>query len=287
MSNVKTWLGILLRLSIIATIGTLLAVAPDAAQKEFDQNYSSYSDLLNAHVRGSRIDYTSLIKNRPLLDSVAEEFSLVSKEELESWPPKQQLAYWINAYNLFTLHAIVDHYPIKGNWFSWHPRNSIRQIDGVWDELLWPAGGQKVTLDQIEHEILRPIFKEPRIHFAINCASISCPPLTTQPYSAVHLDTQLDTAARNYLATPHGLEVNDSTLTVTSIFDWYGDDFIQQFSNRGPDNYSEKERAVLAVITKYGPPSAVALAKSGVAKLAYLDYDWSLNDKATEDRVKQ
>ena len=149
MSNVKIWLGILLRLSIIATIGTLLAVAPDAAQKEFDQNYSSYSDLLNAHVRGSRIDYTSLIKNRPLLDSVAEEFSLVSKEELESWPPKQQLAYWINAYNLFTLHAIVDHYPIKGNWFSWHPRNSIRQIDGVWDELLWPAGGQKVTLDQI------------------------------------------------------------------------------------------------------------------------------------------
>ena len=287
MSNVKTWLGILLHLSIIVTIGILLAVASDAAQEKFDQNYSSYSYLLNAHVRGSRIDYTSLIKNRPLLDSVAEEFSLVSKEELESWPLKQQLAYWINAYNLFTLHAIVDHYPIKGNWFSWHPRNSIRQIDGVWDELLWPAGGQKVTLDQIEHEILRPIFKEPRIHFAINCASISCPPLTTQPYSAVHLDTQLDTAARNYLATPHGLKVNDSTLTVTSIFDWYGDDFIQQFADLGPDNYSEKERAVLAVITKYGPPSAVALAKSGVAKLAYLDYDWSLNDKAAEDRVKQ
>jgi hypothetical protein len=283
----KNWLEILLRLGMIATIGALLTMASNATQKEFDQNYSSYRDLLNAHVRGSRVDYMSLAKNQPSLDRVAEEFNLVSNEELKSWSPKQQLAYWINAYNLFTLYAIVDHYPIRGNWFSWHPRNSIRQIDGIWDELLWPVGGRKVTLDQIEHEILRPIFKEPRIHFAINCASISCPPLATQPYSAVHLDTQLDTAARNYLATPHGLEVNGSTLTVTSIFDWYGDDFIKQFADHGPDNYSEKERAILAVIAEYGPSSAVTLAKSGVVKLGYLDYDWSLNDTATENSSKQ
>jgi hypothetical protein len=97
--------------------------------------------------------------------------------EVHAWSRAQQMAFWINAYNAFTLRAIVDHYPIEGSRFSLHPRNSIRQIDGVWTSLAWKAAGRTVTLDDIEHRILRPTFREPLVHFAVNCASVSCPPL--------------------------------------------------------------------------------------------------------------
>ena len=160
------------------------------------------------------------------------------------------------------------------------PRNSIRQISGVWDRLQWTVAGQRMTLDHIEHDILRPQFKEPLVHFAINCASVSCPIVAREPYRADRLQTQLETAARRFLASALGLTVTDTTLSVSSIFKWYGGDFVARFRDRAPAGGADTDRAILGVIIGYGPPAAAALAESGRARVRFLDYDWSLNDIA-------
>jgi hypothetical protein len=116
------------------------------------------------------------------------------------------------------------------------------------------------------------------VSLAFICASVSCPPLAAEPYRAETIDAQLDAAARSYLATPLGLLVDGRTLRVSSLFKWYGDDFIEAFASLGPPGPSPRDRGVLGVIARYGPAAAADLARSGRARLAYLSYDWSLND---------
>ena len=271
------------RMPVAACVALLLSARPvgtglAAQTTEFDHEYTTYSQLLRDHITGTRVDYTQLVRNRQALEAVVTELGQVSEASLRAWSREHKLAYWINAYNVFTLKAIVDNYPIKGRWFSLSPRNSIRQIDGVWDKLTWNAGGREVTLDQVEHEILRAGFDEPRIHFALNCAAIGCPPLRREPYLVPLLDRQLILAARDYLATELGLRVDGSTLRVSSLLKWYGEDFISQFAHLIDTDRSEKERAILGVIAKYGPTEAAALAQEGRARIRFLKYDWALNN---------
>ncbi|MGE0460777.1 MAG: DUF547 domain-containing protein, partial [Vicinamibacterales bacterium] len=178
------------------------------------------------------------------------------------------------------LRAIVDHYPIQGSWMSLYPRNSIRQIDGVWTDVKWMAAGREVTLDEIEHQILRPQFQEPRMHLAINCASVGCPPLAAEPYRAASLHQQLDAATARYLASPLGLVVSGSTLRMSSIFKWFGGDFEARYGPEGPASRSGTDRALLGLIMKHGPVNARTIAGAGKARITFLDYDWSLNDVA-------
>ena len=251
-----------------------------AQTTEFDHDYRAYAQLLSDHISGARVDYAKLKRDRQVLEAVATELGQVSEADLEAWSREHRLAYWINAYNIFTLKVIVDNYPIRGGWFGFSPRNSIKRIDGVWDRLTWKAGGREVTLDQIEHEILRPGFDEPRIHFAVNCAAIGCPPLRSEPYRVDLLDRQLILAARDFLASDLGVQVSGSRLRVSRIFDWYGDDFIPQFAHLVDADRSEKERAILGVIAKYGPTEAATLAQEGRARIRFLKYDWALNDRS-------
>ena len=271
----RVTIGALLVYSLVL-VGWTSSAAPQVGT--FDHEYRAYGQLLRDHVVGTRVDYAQLVRNCRGLEAVVRELAQVSEADFRAWSREQQLAYWINAYNVFTLKAIVDNYPIQGSWFSLSPRNSIKQIDGVWDELTWNAGGRHVTLDQIEHEILRPVFKEPRIHFAINCASISCPPLRREPYRVDRLDHQLILAARDYLASDLGLQVDGSTLRVSSLFSTFGQDFIPHFAHLIDVDRSEKERAILGVIARYGPKEAAALAREGRARIRFLKYDWGLND---------
>ena len=134
-----------------------------------------------------------------------------------------------------------------------------------------------MTLDEIEHNTLRVDYDEPRIHFAVNCASVSCPPLRREPYVAARLERQLILAARDFLAGDEGLVVDAETLRVSSLFDWYGDDFIPRFAHL-VDGSGERTRAILGVVATYGPRAASDLAMSGRASLRFLRYDWSLND---------
>ncbi len=275
------------RFSVAGIVLTFLLLGGDhptrAAADDFDHGYQMYGQLLRAHVHEGRVDYASL-KAGSRLAHVADSLGLVTRADFEHWTRDQRLAFWINAYNIFTLKAIVDHYPIDGGWSPWSsrfnltPRNSIKQIDGVWDALTWQAAGRRVTLDDIEHVILRPTFEEPRIHFAVNCASISCPPLRTEPYVASNLDAQLDDSARQFLASELALRVDGRTLRVTNILNWYGDDFIDGYADLTSLERPPKDRAVLGVVLRHGPPAAAALVRSGPGRLRYLAYDWSLND---------
>ena len=201
------------------TIGASTGTATPTSGS-FDHSYQAYAKLLSAHVIDQRINYAKLVDARTSLTTIIESIAAVSDEDFQQWSEHQQLAYWINAYNLFTLKAIVDHYPIKGSWLSWYPRNSIRQIKGVFDVMPWDAAGRIVTLDQIEHEILRPTFKQPLIHFAINCAALSCPPLSPQPYRSKTLIEQLVTSTRQALAHAAWLKIEEETLRVTAILNW-------------------------------------------------------------------
>jgi len=254
------------------------------AANTFDHAYGAYGDLLSAYVIDARVDYAKLKTARVSLDDVVGGLGRIADAELRRWSRAEKIAYWINAYNVFTLQAIVDHYPIRWRWrglFMLAPRNSIKQIPGVWTDLRWIAAGSPMTLDEIEHGTLRPLYLEPLIHFAVNCASVSCPPLRREPYVGTRLDRQLTLAARDYLASEFGLRVDGSTLYVSSIFDWYGDDFVDDYAHL-VDGQSQKERAILGVIAKYGPRDASQVAQSGNARIRYLRYNWTLND--VEDR---
>ena len=242
-----------------------------------DFHLAAYRELLARAVRGDSVDYRTVVRDRRTLDRVVEQVAEVPRANEQGWNRRDRMAFWINAYNLFTIRAIVDHYPIHGSRFSLSPQNSIKQIDGVWTTLKWRAAGRDVTLDQIEHGILRPEFGDARVHMAVNCASRSCPPLAAEPYAGADLDRQLDEAARRYLASPAGTRVTDGRLLVSRIFEWYGDDFVKPYAAMHPGPGRASDRAIRGFVERYGPPEAAAAAKAGSA-IQFLDYDWSLND---------
>src|SRR4029077_10440198 len=129
----------------------------------FDHAYDRYAKVIRDHVRMPSVDYSALKKGRAVLDAAVDGFAQATAAEERAWTREQRLAFWINAYNAFTLRAIVDHYPIQSSWLSLLPRlwfqvpaNSIRQIDGVWTRAAWRAAGRTLSLDDIEHKILRP-----------------------------------------------------------------------------------------------------------------------------------
>ena len=266
--------------TVLAAAGAVaVALGVEAAAPQgFDHAYGTYATILASHVRDGRVDYRGLAADRAALDAVTSGFGAVGGEAERAWTREERLAFWINAYNLFTLQAIVDHYPIRAGWFTLGPRNSIRQIAGVWDRLTWRVAGRQFTLDDIEHRIIRPEFREPRIHFAVNCASIGCPPLRSEPYRAGSLGAQLDANARSFLASPQGLRIDAGALVVTSILKWYGDDFVDRFGADPPAGRTPTQAAILRVVEAFGPPAAATLARNPAVRIRFLEYDWTLND---------
>ena len=245
----------------------------------FDHTYATYGRLLRGHVVDTRVDYTTLKQNRSTLDEVVQAFSLITESDFTSWSTPRQLAFLINAYNIFTLQVIIDHYPIERRWFDfWNPANSIKQIPGVWSTLRWQMSGTQLTLDDIEHNMLRRNYAEPRIHFAVNCAAISCPPLKSEPYVDMRLERQLALATRDFLASDNGIRVEDDYLHVSRLFDWYGNDFVADYANLVEVPGTVSDRAIAGIIAKYGPSAASQVAQSGRAQIRFLPYDWSLND---------
>lgn len=266
------------RLCLAALLLALPCRALPVATESFDHGYADYAQVLARHVQGSGVAYAALKADRGALDRVVAQFDATAARGEAGWTREQRMAFWINAYNAVTLRAIVDAYPIQSRWFTRQPRNSIRQIPDVWTTQRWRAAGRAVSLDDIEHRVLRPVFQDARVHFAVNCASVSCPPLAAEPYRADTLDAQLDTAARRYLASREGLRLDGNTLRVSSIFKWYGADFVAEYGRIVPGTRPPVERAILGVIVRFGPPDAAVRAQNGGPEIAFLDYDWALNE---------
>ena len=202
----------------------------------------------------------------------------------DGWTEKQKTAFWINMYNALTLKAIIDHYPIKSSWKASlaYPKNSIRQVPGVWDKMKFRVMGREMTLDNIEHDTLRKRFNEPRIHVALVCAAMGCPALRNEPYTEGKLDAQLDDQARRFLKDPEKLRIarDEGRIYLSSIFKWFGEDFIktygtdERFSGKG-----KAERSVLNFIGNHLDENEKEYLITGKYSIKYLDYDWSLNEQ--------
>ena len=255
---------------------------------EFDQSYRAYNELLNRYVKDARVDYRGFIDSRAEFETFLKTLGDINENDFETWTEEQKLAFWINTYNAFTIKAIIDHYPIKRSFslvgIFYAPSNSILQIKGVWTKLQFRALGRLVTLDEIEHKILRKKFDEPRIHMAIVCASISCPDLSNEAYVAEKIEEQLAQAATNFVNNPEkGVFVNESDrrVKVSKIFKWFGEDFIPSYgSEKLFNNYSLKENAVLNFTADYlKSEKTKEYLMSNKLKIGYLKYDWHLNEQ--------
>lgn len=267
-------------LSGIPTVGVAMEAAASGAP---DDLHSSYARILQAYVNEEGfVAYGALANDRSSLDDYVSQLAGISAGGVDGWPEADRVALYLNAYNAFTLAAVLNHYPIEpGGWLTRlrFPASSIRQIDGVWDELEWELAGQRLTLDQIEHEVLRKQFSEPRIHMALVCASKDCPPLRAEPYDGSQLDAQLRDQAQLFLRRSSNLRIDSESHSIglSSIFKWFAGDFLIGAGGEAVD----PELAVRAFVAANLPPertSIVASILDPTFTLHYLDYDWSLND---------
>lgn len=235
-------------------------------------SYQNYERVLSTYVdKNGNVNYKALKENRQKLDRFNASLATLSPDDFSGWTEKEKIAFWINAYNSLTLLAIIENYPTK----------SIRDIPGVWTRLQFNVMGKEVTLDEIEHKILRVQFNEPRIHMGLVCASIGCPILLQEPYTGEKLDRQLDEQTRRFIALNQNFKIDkqDNQVYLSSIFKWFGEDFIPSFKTQDKFAGSDKERAVLNFVSQYLDESEKEYLMGGKYRVKYLDYDWSLNDK--------
>ena len=232
----------------------------------FAFDHSAWNSSLAAHVSPQGVDYAAIGPTGldPYLESL-------KTADVASMGPKQKKAFWINAYNALTIDLLAENPGIK----------SIRDLDegDPWSARAFPVAGKSVTLNAIEHEILRPM-GDPRIHAAINCASIGCPPLVATAFTAEGLDKQLDAANRHWAAT-NAVRVTDDTIYLSAIFDWFGDDFLPGY---GTDHFDipgveGKPEAGLNFVAKYSSPEQAKVLKAGGREVKTAEYNWALNVK--------
>lgn len=246
----------------------------------------AYDALLHEYVDAEGlVDYGELQANRADLDRFIHSMSGIDPDSFDAWPEWERLAFWINAYNSITLQRIVDRYPIKkGGLVAGirYPANSIRQIPGVWTELSTDIMGRNLTLDAIEHEILRVEFREPRIHAAIVCAALSCPPLRNEAFEGARLDEQLADQSVKFFAGRDRFRIDRGKKKVylSSILEWFGEDFVGVY-NTGDEvtGQSSEEGAVLEYASRYVSPEDARFILNGKYSVSFLDYDWTLNEQ--------
>jgi hypothetical protein len=205
------------------------------------------------------VNYKLLKAEKKALTKYLQELEKLTDKDLSNFNVKQKLAFWLNAYNAYTLKVVVDHYPVKsikditdGGLLNGLLRNGPWKIDSI--KLL----GKTLSLDYIEHSIIRPIFKEPRIHFAVNCASIGCPSLLREPFRADKLEQQLEKVTTNFLNNNKKNYLKNNIIYISKIFDWYEEDF-------------KAKKGVKVFIQKYLPDVKLNY------KIKYLNYDWNIN----------
>jgi hypothetical protein len=255
--------------------------------------YDDYAAVLTRHVDDNGlVDYAGLKKARAPLDGFVEGLARADRAAYDSWPAAEKIAWWINAYNALTLRAVIDHYPIKGTGAGGtdagadYPQNSIRRIPGVWDKLEFEVMATRMTLDHIEHQMLRGLFKEPRIHAALVCAAISCPPLRREPFAGARLDEQLDDQVRRFLSRRDSFRIDreKGAVHLSSIFDWFGEDFAG-FAGAVPvaGGLGAKEKAVLGFAARYLDGADRDYIAAGKYTVTYTPYDWTLNERRGQE----
>jgi hypothetical protein len=257
-----------------------LALAPLAAAAEFDHSHRTWERLLREHVilidggKASQSAYAGFARDRAALGAYLASLSAVTRRGFDDWSKPQQLAFLINAYNAFTVELILRNYPGIG---------SIRDLGNIifnspWKRRFFTLLDEPQHLDGIEHDIIRKrgAYDDPRIHFAVNCASIGCPMLREEAYVADRLDAQLEEQTARFLSdrSRNRYDAARGVLEVSMIFDWYASDF-----SSGPKGIESVEQflARYAGLLADGI-GAQKLIRAGEAPIRFLEYDWALNE---------
>ena len=259
--------------------GAIALFAVSFCAGALDHTHKAWDDLLKKHVRyaqdgnASKVDYAGVAREHAALKAVLDDYEKVTRAEFDGWTKPRQQAFLINAYNAFTVEKILTRYPKIG---------SIRDFGTVfgnpWKDKFFRLFGEPAYLDLIEHEILRKegVYDEPRVHVAVVCASIGCPMLSRDAFVAESLDAQLEAGMKRFLSdrTRNRYNPQSGKLEVSRIFDWYGKDF-----EKGHKGYT----SVKAMLAKYADqladaPADRALVREQKAPVAFLEYDWALND---------
>ena len=262
---------------LLLTLPALLHAAPKADLWDYwtennpgssiSVDHSPWSAFLQRYVRQgpngiNRVDYGAVTaKDRNSLDSYLKR---LTRTKVRSMTRASQKPFWINLYNALTVQVILDHYPV----------DSIQDIDispgffssGPWGKKLVTIEGKKLSLNEIEHRVLRPIWEDPRIHYAVNCASIGCPNLQTEAFTPENIEVLLDKGAREYINHPRGVTIEDGNLIVSSIYEWFQEDF------------GGSEAGVIEHLMRYAEPE-LKKKLQGLSGIYDDRYDWSLNSR--------
>jgi hypothetical protein len=250
--------------------------------------YDRYEKVLVTYVdaRGM-VDYKKLKANREELRSFLHALDILESGNYEAWSEDEKIAFWINVYNALTIEVILDNYPINASFLKSlrYPKNSIRQIPGVWDKITFRIMGRTLTLDFIEHQILRKEFKEPRIHVALVCAAKGCPALRREPYKGEILHEQLDEQARGFLSDRRKFFIVKANRLVflSPIFKWFVKDFASSYKAKtGFKGHDPREKTVLSFISLHLGDEDRKFLEEESYRIKYLKYDWTLNEKESQ-----
>lgn len=247
--------------------------AGGALSQAFDHEHGIWDGLLKKHValldggRASQVRYAGMAQDRAALNGYLEKISSVTQAQFDRWTREQQQAFLINAYNAFTIDKVLSRYPdIKSVW------DFGRLFGNPFKDRFFTLLGKKSSLDDIEHGLLRKKYREPRVHFALNCASVSCPMLREEAYVGHRLERQLEEQAVRFLSDRSRNRFarggpGAGTLQVSKIFDWYKEDFEPRAA------YFARYSRLLA-----DDADGQRLIAQGKAPLGFVEYDWALND---------
>ena len=231
-------------------------------------DHGAWQQVLDAHLQAhpsgiNRFDYGGLQASAAGRSTLADYLAYLQSLDPRKLPRAEQKAYWINFYNALTVQVVTDHWPV----------DTIRDIHesilplpiGPWGDVHAEVAGRELTLDDIEHGILRPIWRDPRIHYGVNCASLGCPNLARSVYTAANTEDLLEAGAREYINHPRGVDfIDEEFIVVSSIFDWFVEDF------------GDSEQTVIEHLLRYAEPALAARLRGFTGTIEY-EYDWALN----------
>ncbi|ALS34856.1 hypothetical protein PTRA_b0364 [Pseudoalteromonas translucida KMM 520] len=270
---------LLLSATLLAT--ALITSLSSHAQSTTNNLHDSWNALLNKHVvainynHSTEVDYAAIKRDHTQLKTYLDSLSAVTKNEFDAWEKPKQLAFLINAYNAFTVELIVSNLGSKE-----HPNlKSIKDLGSFfsspWSKAFVPLLGKTRSLDDIEHGLIRGSgkYNDPRIHFAVNCASIGCPALREEAFTATELESQLQQQTYRFLSDTTRNFAQEYTLNISAIFKWYGDDFEQGFNGANTlQHFFLQYSDALKLI-----PAQQKALKNNDMKVKFLDYNWDLN----------
>lgn len=251
-----------------ARLIVLVAAFAALPARAFEHSHAAWDALLKKHVvllpggHASQVRYADFARDRGALKAYLNALSEVGRAEFDAWPSAERKAFLINAYNAFTVEKVLTRYPdLRSIW------DFGKVFGNPFKDEFFVLLGRRMSLDGIEHETLRKpgAYDDPRVHYAVNCASVGCPMLREEAYVAAKLDAQLDEQARRFLSDRTRNRYREGRLEVSKIFDWFKQDF------------EPREQYFARYATLLGTPG-------GTVPVAFLDYDWALNDSPSSSR---